>query len=334
VTEALAERAGAYARVALENIEREFPHAEGLYQSEPGPVPRPRELHPAFYGSLDWHSCVEMHWVLVRLLRLAPDRVPEDEVGTALERHLSAAALAAEARYFADPDHQSSERPYGWGWALRLAWELSELDGPDAARWASNMQPLVEVIVDGLIDWLPKLTYPVRYGIHANPAFALSLALPFAETHSRLLDAVREAALRWYGDDAGYAAEWEPSAFDFLSPALTEAELMASLLDDFPAWFERFLPNIASAEPPNLFTPAEVSDPNDGHIAHLHGLNLNRAWCFRRLATALPRGDGRAPVMLEAAERHAAASLDQAVDSNYHLEHWLPAYALLYLGDS
>lgn len=329
--DALAERAEPYARVALANIEREFPHSEGLHLSEPGPVPRPRDLHPAFYGSLDWHSCVEMHWVLVRLLRLVPDRVPEDEIRAALDRHLDANALAAEARYFADPDHQSAERPYGWGWALRLASELSGLDNPDAARWAKNMQPLVEVIVEGLLEWLPKLTYAVRYGIHANPAFALSIALPFAEKQANLLAAVREAAMRWFLEDSDYPAEWEPSAFDFLSPALAEAHLMASLLDDFPAWFDRFLPGIASGEPATLFTPAEVSDPNDGHIAHLHGLNLSRAWSFRRLAAALPDGDSRAPVLLDAAERHAAASLDQAVGSNYHLEHWLAAYALLYL---
>jgi hypothetical protein len=327
-------RAEAYARVALANIEREFPHSEGVFQSQAASVPRPRELHPAFYGSLDWHSCVEMHWVLVRLLRLTPDRVPADEARVALDTHLSAENIAAEARFFSDPDRQSAERPYGWGWALRLTAELSAYDDPAAVSWASNMQPLVDVIVEGLIEWLPKLTYPIRYGIHANPAFALSLGLPFAETHTRLFEAVRNAAVRWYLDDADYPAEWEPSAFDFLSPALAEAELMASLVDDFPAWFERFLPGIANGEPATLFTPVEVSDPDDGHIAHLHGLNLQRAWSFRRLAAALGDGDPRRQVMLEAAERHAAASLDQAVGSNYHLEHWLPAYAVLYLGES
>ena len=327
-------RAESYARMALANIEREFPHSEGLFQKEVGPVPRPRELHPAFYGSLDWHSCVEMHWVLVRLLRLVPDCVPHSEVRSALDAHLTPEALGAEARFFTDPDNQSSERPYGWGWALRLAAELSALDDPDAEQWSASLQPLVNVFVEGLIDWLPKLTYPVRYGIHANPAFALSLAMPFAQTHSGLLGAFREAAMRWYGDDTAYAAEWEPSAFDFLSPALAEAELMASLLDDFPAWFDRFLPGVAQSEPATLFTPVEVSDPTDGHIAHLHGLNLSRAWCWRRLAAALPDGDARTSIMLEAAERHAVASLDEAVGSNYMLEHWLPAYAVLYLGES
>src|SRR5438552_6160028 len=223
-------RAEAYVRVALANIEREFPHAEALFQTREGSVPRPRELHPAFYGSLDWHSCVEMHWVLARLLRLVPGRVPQDEIRSALDAHLSDEALAAEARCFADPDRRSAERPYGWAWALRLTAEPSALSDPRAERWAANMQPLVDVIVKGFIEWLPKLTYPVRYGIHANPAFALSVAVPFVETHESLSEAVQEAAMRWYLNDADYRAEWEPSAFDFLSPALAEADLMASLL--------------------------------------------------------------------------------------------------------
>jgi hypothetical protein len=321
--------------VALANIEREFPHVEPVFQSEPGPIPNHRELHPAFYGSLDWHSCVEMHWLLVRLLRLTPDRVPQDEIRSALDAHMSADALAVEAGFFAQPEQRAAERPYGWGWALRLAYELSVYDDQSAARWAGNMKPLVDVIVDGLLEWLPKLTYPVRYGLHANPAFSLSLALPFAETHASLFAAVKEAAIRWYGADVGYAAEWEPSAFDFLSPALTESELLSSLLPqtEFSIWLDRFLPGIAAGKPETLFTPVEVSDPTDGHIAHLHGLNLSRAWCFRRLAAGLPHGDRRVPVMRDAAERHAEASLDQAVGSNYELEHWLPAYAVLYLGE-
>jgi hypothetical protein len=94
----LAENAEAYARVALRNIEREFPHAGGLYESEPRPVRRPRERHPAFYGSLDWHSCVEMFWVLARVLRLSRSAVPEGEIRAALEEHLTAERLSAGPR--------------------------------------------------------------------------------------------------------------------------------------------------------------------------------------------------------------------------------------------
>jgi hypothetical protein len=108
---------------------------------------------------------------------------------------------------------------------------------------------------------------------------------------------------------------------------------MASLLsaEEFAAWLDSFLPRIGDREPATLFRPAVVSDPTDGHIAHLHGLNLSRAWCFRRIASALPAGDARVPVMLEAAEQNAEASLDQAVGSHYAVEHWLAFYAVLAL---
>jgi hypothetical protein len=76
-----------------------------------------------------------------------------------------------------------------------------------------------------------------------------------------------------------------------------------------------------------------VTDPTDGQIAHLHGLNLSRAWCWQRLASRLRDSDARVPVMLAAAERHAAASLDHVTGSDYMVEHWLVAYAVLLLGD-
>jgi hypothetical protein len=50
-----------------------FPNGLYVHHAEPGDAPvRPRDRHPAFYGSYDWHSAaVEMHWVLLRLLRVA-----------------------------------------------------------------------------------------------------------------------------------------------------------------------------------------------------------------------------------------------------------------------
>jgi len=33
----------------------------------------PEQLHPAFYGCLDWHSSVHGHWMLVKLLKEHPD---------------------------------------------------------------------------------------------------------------------------------------------------------------------------------------------------------------------------------------------------------------------
>ena len=70
------------ARLAIENIGREYPNAPGHLLRSADDLRGPRELHPAFFGSWDWHSSVHQHWLLVRLLRL--------------ER---AGGLASDARY-------------------------------------------------------------------------------------------------------------------------------------------------------------------------------------------------------------------------------------------
>src|SRR5258708_14821980 len=126
----------------------------------------------------------------------------------------------------------------------------------------------------GTRDWLSKATYPVRYGLHANTAFALSRAIPHARSlaaagDTRLEDAIIAAATRWYGGDVGYPAAWEPSGSDFLSPALTEAALMALLLPagEVPARPTSLLPGIERCEPAGLFVPALVTDSSDGQIA-------------------------------------------------------------------
>jgi hypothetical protein len=181
---------------------------------------------------------------------------------------------------------------------------------------------------------LPKAEYPVRHGVHQNSAFGLSRALAYARGFAPVLaDLIEHSGRRWFMDDAEYPAHYEPSGSDFLSPALTEAELMAQLLEpmEFSAWIARFLPGIELGEPAVLFQPVGVTDPTDGQIAHLHGLNLSRAWCFRRIADALPADDPRVPPMLEAVTRHRDASLAQATGSDYMVEHWLAAYAVLLL---
>jgi hypothetical protein len=102
-------------------------------------------------------------------------------------------------------------------------------------------------------------------------------------------------------------------------------------LEEFPGWLARFLPGLAESQPAALFHPTTVSDSTDGQIAHLHGLNLSRAWAFTALAARLPAGDVRIASMLSAAERHADASLPHVAGSDYMVEHWLAAYATLLL---
>jgi hypothetical protein len=88
---------------------------------------------------------------------------------------------------------------------------------------------------------------------------------------------------------------------------------------------------VEAEKPATIFTPAVVSDDADGYIGHLHGLNLSRAYCWRRLAETVPDDDPRARIMHAAAHRHADAALPHVSGSDYVLEHWLAAYAVLFL---
>jgi hypothetical protein len=330
--------AGSYARVALTNIKREFPASVRHTMNQPGDLPyRPRARNPVFYGSFDWHSCVEMHWLLIRLLKVTPDAVPVTEIRNALGSHFERVALAAEEDFIVGRDG-IQERPYGWGWALALVHETASWDDPYGQKWAAALAEFGVKIGALFLEWLPRATYPVRHGVHSNSAFGLSRALPYAVAQAEsgepaLFEAIRDKAYAWFGADMMYPAALEPSGTDFLSPALTEAELMARLMgpDDFAEWLGAFLPGIPRGEPAALFAPVDVSDPADGFIAHLHGLNASRAWCWRRLSESLPEGDPRTAAAARAARIHAQASLPHAVGDDYMVEHWLAAYAVLML---
>jgi len=320
-----------YATVATDNIDQEFPAHISSMMTGPGDFPhRPSDRNPAFYGSLDWHSCVEMFWLLVRLLKTDPGAVDEARIREVIRGRLTRDGLRAEAGFMATKHGAMMERPYGWGWALSLAHELATWDDPDARTWSANFEPLARALEGNFGDWLPKATYPLRTGLHTNTAFGLSLALPYADARG-FGEPLREAALRWFADDENYPGAYEPSGQDFLSAALCEAELMARVLPaaDFPAWLDRFLPGIAGGEPKSLFTPVRVSDASDGYLAHLAGLNLSRAWCWRRLAETLPEGDSRVPACEDAMRVHADASLDRVAGDDYMVGHWLVAYAVL-----
>jgi hypothetical protein len=331
--ELVARHAVRWAEVAVANIEQVYPNDLRHTMHAADDRPLPQDVHPAFYGSFDWHSCVEMHWLLARLLRVGALGLFSPSARAALDTHLTDEALAREADYFVQRPSWGG-RPYGWGWALTLAHELVTWDDADAARWSAAMRPLTSVLVTRLLEWLPKAEYPVRHGVHQNSAFGLSRALGYARVAApELVALIESTARRWFQDDTAYPAHYEPSGSDFLSPALTEAELMAQLLEpvEFSVWLARFLPGLEHGQPSALLRPVRVTDASDGQIAHLHGLNLSRAWCFRRLVETLPADDPRVGPMREAIEAHRDASLSQAAGSDYMVEHWLAAYAVLLL---
>jgi hypothetical protein len=140
-----------------------------------------------------------------------------------------------------------------------------------------------------------------------------------------------QKARGWFLNDRDCQA-WEPGGDEFLSSALTEALLMSRVLPkaDFTIWFDHFLPVAATGRPASLFTPAIVSDRSDGKIAHLDGLNLSRAWCWRAIADALGPGHPVSHRAAQTAQTHLDASLPH-VTGDYMGEHWLATFALLAL---
>jgi hypothetical protein len=319
-----------FAALTLSHIGQEYPHKLDHVLNGPEDATTPSALHPIFHGSFDWHSCVHGWWQLLRLLRLFPDMAQAHEIRARADAMLMPDNVAGELAYLDRSGSGGFERPYGWAWALALHREAARHE----AGWGAALEPLARAFADRFGAHLPKLTYPIRTGTHFNTAFALTLALDWADGRDSSLAAViSRSALSWFGGDRGCQA-WEPGGDEFLSPALTEALLMSRALGDdaFADWLNAFLPDLAEGRPATLFQPAHVSDRSDGKIAHLDGLNLSRAWCWRGIGRALRPAHPLVPVAEGAARRHVAASLPHIAD-DYMGTHWLATFALLALSE-
>jgi hypothetical protein len=321
-----ADIASRFARLTLGHLGQEYPHKLDHVLDSERDAATPSALHPIFYGSFDWHSCVHGWWQVLRLARLFPDIPEASEIRARADTMFTPENVAGECAYLDRASSGGFERPYGWAWLLALHGE-AELH---EATWGAALAPLADAFAARFTAFLPKLTYPIRTGTHGNTAFALLLAHDWSRVHAPDLASLIEArAIDWFGGDVDCQA-WEPGGDEFLSPALMEAALMSRVLshDDFAAWFGSFLPGLADGVPETLFTPAHVSDRSDGKIAHLDGLNLSRAWCWRVVGAALGDTSGLSLMAETIAERHVAASLPHIAD-DYAGTHWLASFALL-----
>jgi hypothetical protein len=324
------ELASKFARIALGHVAREYPNKLDHVLDGDADALGPKALHPIFYGSFDWHSCVHGYWLLASLLRREPGIPEADQIRALFDEHLTPQKVAGELHYLQRPSARGFERPYGWAWLLALQ---AELMLHETHRWAAALRPLAEAFADRFREFLPKAVYPIRTGVHSSTAFALALSHEYAVRagDEALLAQFAERVRAWYLPDRD-APAWEPSLDEFLSATLTEAECVRRYLPpaEFRAWFSGFLPRAAQHEPKTLFDPATVSDRSDGKIAHLDGLNFSRAWCWREIAASLAEDDPVRQVAETAAARHLAASLPH-VAGDYMGEHWLASFALLAL---
>ncbi len=330
----IAKLASPFAQLALHNVRQEYPNKLDHVVNGEEDLRSPRSLHPAFYGSFDWHSSVHMHWLLVRLMHLQPDLPEAADIITLFDLHFSPSAISGEVTYLEQTNRSAFERTYGWAWLLKLQNELNALSAPRpvAQRWADALQPLTDCFVERYLDFLPRARFPIRSGTHANSAWGLLFALDYAEAigHQSLLALIRSKSLGWYGADQRYPAAYEPSAEDFLSGGLLEALLMQRVLEkEFASWWQQFCPDQQGLS--SWLTPIAIVDRDDPRLCHLDGLNLSRAWCWRVLSNALPQS--MQATVHRSIQAHLDTSLSHAGQGPYVGTHWLASFALLALSE-
>ena len=323
--------AARFAGLALDCVHREYPNKIAHVLNDDGDARPPRELTPAFFGCYDWHSSVHGHWLLARLARLYPGAETTAAARAALGKSLTAANLRREAEYRAASGREGFERPYGLAWLLQLGAELREWDDPDAQRWQSALSPVEALAAERIRDWLPKLTHPIRSGEHSQTAFAFGLILDWARTagDTGMIDLLERRVADYYLPDYGCPLRYEPSGHDFLSPCLAEADLMRRVAAPtaFADWLRRFLPGVPTDGSAGWLEPVVVSDPTDGKLVHLDGLNLSRAWMLEGIAAGLPARDQRRPALLAAAAAHRESGLASVTGATYEGGHWLGTFA-------
>lgn len=318
-------------KLPLTCIDKEYPNKLNQVISGNQDLRSPEALHPAFYGCFDWHSSVHGHWSLVRLLRTFPDLAQRAEIIQGLQKHLTREKIQGELKYFENPINQGFERMYGWAWLLKLSEELHKWDDPAAQELEQNLQPLTEVIVSKIEEFLPKLHYPIRVGTHTNTAFALCMVYDYADAvgNKSLKELVVKRSMDYYASDSNCPLSWEPSGYDFLSPCLEEADLMRRVLGkkEFKAWLEAFLPELVKSD--FQLKPGIVTDREDGHLVHLDGLNYSRAWCLKGLVKENPDLNH----LIAISNEHIFHSITDLTDGNYEGGHWLVSFALMSLTD-
>ena len=320
-----------FANLALECVHQEYPNKISHVLTSDQDVAPPRELTPVFYGCFDWHSSVHGHWLLTRLLRLYPEAGFAPAVEAALNKSFQTEKIVMEVAYVSHEQRASFERPYGVAWLLQLTAELREWDDPRAKRWLAILEPLESALVERMETWLGKLAYPIRIGEHAQTAFAFGLFLDWARASGRedFFSLVERRSREFYFDDRNCPLAYEPGGQDFLSPCLAEADLMRRFLttEEYAAWLSGFMPSIPVDGSGDWLSLAVVTDPSDGKLAHLDGLNISRAWMLEGVAFGLPSGDSRKPALLNAAAMHKKSGLASVTGEHYEGGHWLGSFA-------
>ena len=317
------------ARLPLHCINTEFPNKTShTADSVTDAVLLPSQLHPSFYGCLDWHSSVHGHWLLIRVLKQFPGIAIKDSIITILNNSFQEEKILEEVAYFTRyKTTRTFERTYGWAWWLKLDQELYSWNDPLGRKWHKIIQPLTKQIVQLWKAFLPKQTYPNRTGVHGNTAFGLVFALDWSRA---LQDTAFEKAIiananKFYLNSQATPAYLEPDGSDFFSPSLEIADLMHRILPakKYITWLNSFY------EPRSIQRITEmpiVSDRTDYQIVHLDGLAISRAWCMIGIAKILPASHPWKSLFEKTASHFLKQSLPNVTSGNYGGDHWLASF--------
>ncbi len=289
----------------------------------------------AFYGCYDWHSAVNSTWTLVTIAKQFPTMPLTRLIHEKLKDHLGKKNIEGEMEFFKTA--RNFEVPYGYAWLLKLYAELLKWDDPQAKTYADNLKPMVDQFSKKLVEYFKDLPYPSRAGVHPNTAFSLTMLLEYTEIvpDQPLHDIAMQTASRFFANDRDCPTAYEPGGAEFLSPCLAEARLMSQVLDrqHFVTWFDQFLPAAYSEAFKPLTVPVDVSGiTKDEQLAgksHLIGLAFHRSAALAGIASALPQGDPRIPVLRRVAAINGASGFKALAEAGYYGSHWLGTYAVM-----
>jgi hypothetical protein len=323
------------------------PNRSYLWQPEGKPqILEDYDKHRAFYGCLDWHSSVNSMWMMVSLLKQDPTIAVAPSIRLVFQSHIQPQNIEGELAYFKSLKGPLAdfEKPYGYGWLLKLYGEAKSWNDPEGQRMATVLEPLAKWIDDGYIAYLKSLNYPIRVGLHPNTALDMIFTLDYTnQTHDKATEtAVHDAAVRLFGNDKHCATASEPVFGDFASPCLAEAALMGRVLtaDAYCKWLDTFLPPVYSPDFQVYVKEIDAVHGNNRDTtgtdeeglpnAHLVGLNYQRASDFMRIANGLPASDPRVAVYRRLGQLNAKQGFDKIGSAGYLGTHWIATYALMY----
>jgi hypothetical protein len=306
------------AHLALGGITRELPNKPAFIARSKADWASVRSKTPCFYGCFDWHSAVHTHWSLVRLLALLPSESWAGDIEQALQQSLTSENLQIELGYRSE--HPRFEMPYGVAWLLRLG---AEVETSSVMQSSPDLNALCQLATQNFRDWLSALPCAIRSGEHSSSAFAMGLAFDSAHllADENTIALIKERAREFYADDKDAPTHFEPSAYDFVSPSLAEADLLTRVMEpeEFKNWFSRFWVH-------ELPQPVATKDRNQGKLAHWDGLNLSRAWMLQRIANKLPRE--LTDKLSRSAQAHLQIGMEGLNSDSYAVTHWIGSFIL------